>query len=231
MDLDDDVDRAALALVRTDALGDDGPALTGAHSTLIHAGNLLAPAVAGFANAPGWLAAWMQPHLDAIVTAPANYALDTAGELGRWIVLRELLAELRTLLSTPGNAGVTPDGRRARRLYQVIEAERANYAAAGLASAQYTFLGHTYQLQNQGANHYYASRNGHNIEYGADFTRKDALDVLKHFVQTPNVPYAHATDVDNFICAFFAEPTRWPEEQVLNTLAIMRKGADADSCC
>jgi hypothetical protein len=154
------------------------------------------------------------------------------GDVAWWIVIRELATDLRTYMTQPRVPGQrNTGGDKARIAYAAIEAERVRYAAAGNISGPFQLFGLTYQLTNQGARHFYAARPaGTNIEYHG-LPRDRAKAVFNHLVRsaaagnTATAAYdGPATEVDDFVCAFLAEPTRWPEDQVFNILALMRGG-------
>jgi len=200
----------------------------GAHQRVDYTQGADVPTIMGnLANrlaAPPWLSAWFQPHLLALVTGPASYVFDTADDVVDWIVLRELAASWRRFAANPAvPAGVESRGQQLKTKYALVEQIRTQYAAAGALGGNFYLFGLTYQLQNAAANHFYASRNGHVVVYGG-FTRADARRVLDHLEHKgANTAYpGEGLHVDNFVCAFLAEPTRWPEEQVFNLLAVTR---------
>jgi hypothetical protein len=216
-------------LQRTVVVGLPGPNNPKTTYDGAHAGNLVA-ALNVIAGMPPWINAWLQPHLTAIEASPASYELDNVDDIAWWIVIRELAGDLLAYLQQPrvlANRGDTGDNLR--RAYAAIEAQRAIYAAQGAIGGQYQLFGLTYQLTNQGPNHFYAARPaGTNIEYHG--LRRDRAKALVNHLLASGAGAAgaaytgEAKEVDDFVCAFLAEPTRWPEDQVFNVLTLTRAG-------
>ena len=191
------------------------------------AGNLVAALNAPIAGMPPWMNVWLAPHLTAIEASQASYEFDAVTDVAWWVVIRELARDLLTYVQQPRVAANRGEaGDKARAAYGPIEAQRATYAAQGAVNGQYQLFGLTYQLTNQGANHFYAARPaGRNIEYHG-LKRDRAKAIINHLVKSGPAAAYHgdSADVDDFVCAFLAEPTRWSEEQVFNILALTRGG-------
>ncbi|HWI06290.1 MAG TPA: hypothetical protein VNT54_02095 [Solirubrobacteraceae bacterium] len=186
------------------------------------AANALPPNVAAW---PGWFANWLQPHLQTLVSSPIAYTFDTTLDAVHWILVRELMVEIGRYTNTanpPGAQARTGRGRSMRADLRLLEPLRNAYDLAGAANQNFPFCGRTYALVNSGLGHHYASRAGTTIVYSEDFTRGDARAVLQH-LRNHGSGAAYTgpdKDVDNFVCAFLAEPSRWRVEHVFNVLAL-----------
>ena len=187
-------------------------------------------AAAGLAMpAPGWFAGWLLPHLQTLIQAPIAYTFDTALDVVRWILVRELMAELGQYTVNPANSR-DERGKQMRSDLVLIRPLQLAYDAAGQASQQFRFCGRTYDLVNAGPRHHYASRDGHTILYSEDFTRSHARAVISHLRDHGRDARYNGPDmhVDNFVCAFLAEPTRWSPEHIFNLLATTQTGSPDD---
>jgi len=191
-----------------------------------HAGLLVVALAGPIAGTPAWINGWLAPHLTAIEASPASYEFNAVTDVAWWVVIRELATDLLGYLQQPRVPGNTDKGDKLRTAYAPIEALRVIFAAQGAISGQYQLFGLTYHLTNQGANHYYAARPaGTNIEYHG-LRRGRAKALVNHLLRSgAAAAYAGVpAEVDDFVCAFLAEPTRWPEEQVFNVLALTWSG-------
>lgn len=215
------------ALQRMAVVGIPGPNNPKTTYSAAAAGNLVAALPGPIAGMPPWAIGWLQPHLTALEASPATYEFDNVTDIAWWIVVRELATDLLAYIQQPPAPGQADTGGKVRRAYATIEAQRALYAQRGAASQSYQLFNLTYQLTNQGANHYYAARPaGRNIEYHG-LPRSRAKALVNHLVRSgANAATAaypgEDNEVDDFVCAFLAEPTRWAEEQVFNVLTLTR---------
>ncbi|MEU6167219.1 eCIS core domain-containing protein [Streptomyces tanashiensis] len=125
---------------------------------------------------------------------------------------------------------------------RILRREQARFAAVGITSTgseeesqrrDFTILGRTYSVGRQGTNHYYVfPPNGgmHTYAGGDDGLRRNtALPIVEALIQSNNTEEAPAgqqisvRDLDEFVFAFLAEPTRWNPEHIFNVLALERQ--------
>lgn len=182
---------------------------------------------------PGWVAAWLPAQLTTTVNSAIAYEFDTMDDVVRWALLREILAALETFMTGPAPAApVKPRARQTRGSYAALEGERTRFVAAGDGDGAFKFCGLDYIIERQaGRNHYYVYRifgtKGKKSIVYSGVQRSAAIAVITHMVKEGHdARYGGApSDVDDFVCAFFAESTRWSLERVLNVLALTRPGA------
>ncbi|MCB8907628.1 MULTISPECIES: DUF4157 domain-containing protein [unclassified Streptomyces] len=125
---------------------------------------------------------------------------------------------------------------------RILRREQARFAAVGITSTgseqesqrrDFTILGRTYSVGRQGTNHYYVfPPNGgmHTYAGGDDGLRRNtALPIVEALIQSSNTEDAptgqqiSVRDLDEFVFAFLAEPTRWNPEHIFNVLALDRQ--------
>jgi hypothetical protein len=175
--------------------------------------------------APAWLSAWVQGELNTLVTGGAPYDFDTADQVLDWLLLREVTTRLHNYVArnNPNHAG--DRGTAMMATYQKVEALRTRYAQTGEASGNFTVFGLTYTLRKEGAGHYYAARGGHEVLY-SNLSRETAAGILAHLEYNGEAEqYGNDVAVDNWVCSFLAEPSRWPQDQFFNLLATTKTGA------
>jgi hypothetical protein len=183
---------------------------------------------------PGWVAAEVANDLPALVTGAAAYEFATPGDVVDWIVLRAVATRLHGFAAAPMPANaqhaaqITPTGEDLKEAYVAIEALRAAYQQAGNAAqhapsgkAPFNLFTLNYEVDYSGPNHHYAYRNGESVVYSEQFKRSNAQSILNHLrYNGRNARFGGRVEmVDNFVCSFLAEPTRWPVEQIFNLLA------------
>lgn len=224
---------AAPMLQRTIKVG--SPGAGGPGQTTYNSGNaaaLTAALVAPLATMPAWVAAWLPAQLTTTVNNAIAYEFDTIDDVVRWALLREVLVALETFMTGPAPVAPKPRARQTRGSYAWLEGERARFVNAGNGDGAFKFCGLDYIVERQaGLNHYYVYRifgaKGKKSIVYSGVERSAAIAVMTHGVQQGhNIRYGGApSDVDDFVCAFFAESTRWNLERVLNVLALTRPGA------
>jgi hypothetical protein len=212
------------------------------YSTALHVPVLTLALAAKLGNMPGWVGGLVTNDLPALVTGAAAYEFATADDVVDWIVLRGVATQLRRFAAAPmpGNpvqaARVTPTGEDLKGAYQDIETLRAAYQQAGNAAqnapagkSPFSVFGINYEVDYSGPNHHYAFRNGVSVVYSEQFKRSNAKSILNHLrYNGRNAQFGGRVEmVDNFVCSFLAEPTRWPAEQIFNLLATQNDGADS----
>jgi hypothetical protein len=196
----------------------------------------VAAAQAIFDAASPWVTAPCTPLIQTLMNAGVTYAVETLDELFWWARVRLVTQDLLAFSVLPPAAGDSQSQRKWKSAYQVIEAQRTEFQRVGeLNPAQHqqilTCLTRQYVLTRQAASHYYASRGGNAVTYTGRLTVGGARSILNGLGRVANnQPFDPATlddgAVDEFVCAFFAEPTRWREEQVFNLLALFNAPVD-----
>jgi hypothetical protein len=187
--------------------------------------NVLMGALAGRLAAPAWLNAWTQAELTTLVTAAVSYEFDTADQVLDWLLVKDVTTRLHAYVAhnNPGRAG--DRGKDMMTSYQALETLRARYRQVGEANGNFTVFGLTYSLRKEGAGHYYAARNGHEVLY-SNLSRETAAGLVSHLVNFgEDEEYGNDVAVDNWVCSFLAEPSRWPQEQFFNLLATTKTGS------
>jgi hypothetical protein len=179
---------------------------------------LLAALAVHEVNQP-WIIPASTAHIQNLIVPNVTYQFESNAQCFQWARTRMVTAELMNVCLNGGG----PQANAWRARYNFIEALRQQFAAAGLANNPFAFLGNNYIVTQQAANHYYIARNGQTVLYAGHLTTADARAILQALNQPPGQqgnPNVAAAAVDEFACAFLAETTRWPEEQVFNLLGL-----------
>lgn len=97
----------------------------------------------------------------------------------------------------------------------------------------FTILGRTYSVGRQGTNHYYVfppDGGMHTYAGGEDGLRKNTANAVTQALlyssnteAAPTGAQPSVRDLDEFVFAFLAEPTRWNPEHIFNVLALERE--------
>jgi hypothetical protein len=213
-------------------VGQPGLALTRYRATA----GPVAVALGVFDAACPWITAPCTVIIDSLMNAGVTYAVDTLDQLFWCARIRLVMQDLMAFSIVPAAPGDSPDQRRWKAAYQLLEAQRAAFQQVGnlpAAPRTFTCLTRQYLVVPQAANHYYVSRNGNVITYTGRLSAAGARSILNGLSRVANnAPFDAATlddgAVDEFVCAFFAETTRWREEHAFNLLALFN-GADAQA--
>lgn len=174
------------------------------------------------ANHP-WIVADSTTVIGELMNAGVVYPFDTLDHVFRWARVRLVSQAVLRHASAAGAAD------RLRTWYRLIEAQRTEFRRVGELVGQpqvFTCLGIDYTLVKSAANHYYASRDGHTVLYNGRLTDTKARSIVRLLHENRTATDADTGHVDEFVCAFLAEPTRWPEEQAFNLLALHAQPAD-----
>ncbi|MFE1907673.1 DUF4157 domain-containing protein [Streptomyces gardneri] len=193
---------------------------------------------------------WLLASLAEMIAENANYGFraDRIIDALLWVGLKSITTDLYTMYSNSidgqppaDNDLAEPGGAREatfRAKLEVLRTEQARFADVGASSpgpadAQrmpFTILGRTYQVSNQGTNHYYVFPPGnaqHTYGGGADALHKNVANRIVNALAHPNGNTQNAPnqpipsrELDQFVFAFFAESTRWNPEQIFNVLAL-----------
>ncbi|WP_371625602.1 DUF4157 domain-containing protein [Streptomyces sp. NBC_01116] len=125
---------------------------------------------------------------------------------------------------------------------RILRSEQARFAAVGITSTgseqaeqrrDFTILGRTYSVGRQGTNHYYVfppDGGMHTYAGGEDGLRKNTANAVTQALlyssnteAAPTGAQPSVRDLDEFVFAFLAEPTRWNPEHIFNVLALERE--------
>jgi hypothetical protein len=176
------------------------------------------------ANHP-WIVADSTVMINELMNAGVGYPFDTLDDVFLWARIRLVTSEILRFAAAPGG------NSNWRRWYRLIEAQRTEFQRVGdldpTAGPQvFTCLGIDYTLVKAGNSHYYVSRNGKNIGYSGRLTDSKVRSIIK-MLHGGTLPGGGDTGhIDEFVCAYLAEPTRWSEEQAFNLFAIKTSPAD-----
>ncbi|SNT50886.1 hypothetical protein SAMN05443665_103727 [Actinomadura meyerae] len=196
------------------------------HSTL---DNLITRLMKG-RKLPAWYEKTARRLLQELIKPKVTYRFADDEAVHYWTLTRVVTTHLWTLstemLAEPDNQELReePWQETWSEQYLAIERLRAQFQAA--AGGNFTFLGKDYQLKRQFpdiANHIYVYRRGTSVVYHG--IKISTARAIMDAIEGPARKLAEA-DIDDFVCAFFAEPTRWPEEQMFNLLAIAGTRSD-----
>jgi hypothetical protein len=166
-----------------------------------------------------WIAQEAQALIDALVNAPVLYEFDSFADVFSWVKIRLVTRHLLVrITSDPDDA--TESETEWKRRYGLIEGVRTTFEQCGELSAPFTFLNVTYTLAKQEHHHYYVTNSNKTVvTYNGKLKAGDARSFIDKIDFGKNVGKSESGLCDEFVCAFFAEPTRWPEEHVFNLLA------------
>ncbi|MDH2427532.1 hypothetical protein [Sphaerisporangium sp. TRM90804] len=168
-----------------------------------------------------WLVAELTRLLRDMLAPKVTYAFRHDRQLFQWLLVRLVTSDLLPRVSAPATPADAKGLRDLRQKHALIEAQRAMFATAGNQSGPFAFLGQHYRLQRAEQNHYDVSLNGKIVRYKKKLTVQAAQRIVEALrTGAPGAVGASTQQVDEFVCAFLAEPTRWREEQVFNLLAL-----------
>lgn len=166
-----------------------------------------------------------------LLASGVTYPFDTYQELFTWARIRVVTQDMLTAVKALPAQGGTNGQKRWRAIYRALERQRSLFQQAGDAQQPFTLLDRTYTVRSvpNTRNHYYAERNSQVITYQGRLTVRAAQNITNCLAGGPTASPGAVNDgpLDEFVCAFLAEPTRWEEEHIFNILAIMSKDLDA----
>ncbi|MFG2004978.1 hypothetical protein ACGFNU_38120 [Spirillospora sp. NPDC048911] len=143
------------------------------------------------------------------------------------IVTKYLLMYSQRMLAEPDNAALRKGSWKAGWCikFALIAPLCTGFQTA--AEGPFSFLNQQYLLKKPFPdvdNHIYVYRGADSIVYHG-LTVAAARSILAELEQ-PEDRKISRDDIDDFVCAFFAEPTRWPEEQIYNLFATLAATPD-----
>jgi hypothetical protein len=166
---------------------------------------------------------WIIPQenvlLQHLLTPNVTYVFDSIPQLCNWARIMVVATDLMTVCLNGGAGGAG----QWRARYLLVEAQRAAFQAAGNGPGQFTLVGCQYAVAAQpGVNHYYITRVGspNSVLYAGHLTVADAKAILRQLANPAPGFVPNPVMADEFACSYLAEPTRWPQEQVFNLLAL-----------
>lgn len=175
---------------------------------------------------PAWYDEAAQKLFEELIKPEVTYRFSNYKACYHWtltrIVSKYLFVLSTKMLKEPDNADLRK-GKWQSVWYEkfvLIEELRARFQAA--ADGPFEFLGQTYTLKKpdtQIINHIYVYRGNKSVLYHG-LTVSGARAVLAGIKSSKQEKLLQA-DIDDFVCAFFAESTRWPEEQMFNLFATL----------
>jgi hypothetical protein len=178
----------------------------------------------GKREVPAWYDETAQKFLEELIKPKVSYRFIDYEAAYYWtltrVVTRFLWSLSKKMFEEPNNQDVRKESwqKTWSERYLALEGLRAEFQAA--ADGSFSFLGQNYLLKKPFPNidnHIYVYIRGESIVYHG--VTVAAARAITDAIKSPGKKLAEA-DIDDFVCAFFAEPTRWPEEQMFNLLAI-----------
>ncbi len=172
---------------------------------------------------------WLGALIDQVAASPVEYNFQDPRHVVLWVAGREVADHLVGLeAGAVGNArGGTADPDRFETAKRILTQEQQAYATAGESDGggTYTLFGQSYTLTRQGQGHYYATKVGRNepVLYQEQLSSEalraiiDAVDQGRRNGGRPTG--VTEQQVDEFVCACLAEPSRWQGEHAFNIFA------------
>lgn len=175
-----------------------------------------------------WLATACKEPITRLIEAPVLYEFKDLPTLCQWAQIDILTTKILEVVKAEPSLEDTDTAKEWKTWYSVIETQRQEFERLGEQATQqnqaFTFLGLSYTLRKQGTRHYYISRRDKPIVYAEKLTGRDAKALVHRMQENeafePNATHQDYTHVDDFVCAFFAEPTRCPQEHIFNLMVL-----------
>jgi hypothetical protein len=180
---------------------------------------------------PAWYDTTARKFLEELIKPKVSYRFSDYKAGYYWtltrVITRYLWAMSKAMYEQPENDALRKQSwqKAWSTRYTLIENLRRQFQAA--ADGDFTFLEQNYRLEKPFpdiGNHIYVHRGNQAIVYHG-ITIPTARGILEA-IEKPGKAKLNRADIDDFVCAFFAESTRWPEEQMYNLFATFGKRSE-----
>lgn len=170
---------------------------------------------------------WLQEPIRQLAESSVEYRFAAARNVATWAALKDAVDHLIGLEAgeTDELSGGSANSDRWETAKKVLTDQQSLYRQAGESpgGGRYSLFGQGYNLEKLGEGHYYATKVGSEepVLYQGRLTSgslRGIVDALA--VDSEYRPQGvTAQQVDEFVCACLAEPSRWRGEQVFNIFA------------